>query len=80
MRSWNPGGKGRWEKCQPQQFARDKRFRPLGVLAPNSLPGKFPSEQAHLKRQQDASFSGHCPQDLELDSVRRGTGIGVGHG
>jgi hypothetical protein len=80
MRSWNPGGKGRWKKRQPQQLSRDARFRPLGMLAPDPLPGEFPSEQAHVKRQQDALFSRHCPQNLKLDSLRRRTGIGVGHG
>jgi len=37
--------------------ARDSRFPPLGMLAPDPLPGWFPSEQAHLKRQQKTLFS-----------------------
>jgi hypothetical protein len=45
MRSWDPGGKGRWKKCQPQQFSRDARFRPLAMLAPDTLlPGKLPNK------------------------------------
>jgi hypothetical protein len=80
MRSWDPGGKGRWKKCQPQQFSRDARFRPLGMLAPDPLPGEFPGKQAHLKRQQDALLSRHRPQNFDLDSLRRGAGVAVGHG
>ena len=80
MRSWNPGGKGRWKEGQPQQFSCDARFRPLGMLAPDPLLGEFPGEQTHLKRQQDALFSRHCPQNFELNSLCGGTGVGVGHG
>jgi len=57
MRSSNPGGKGRWKECHSQQFPRDARFRPLGMLSPDALLGEFPGEQAHLKSQQDALFS-----------------------
>jgi hypothetical protein len=79
MRSWDPGGKWRGKKCQPQQFSRDPRFRPVGMLAPDPLPGEFPREQAHLKRQQDALFSRHRPQNIDLDRLRRGTGVAAGH-
>src|SRR5438552_2143748 len=49
------------------------------MLAPDTLLGEFPGEQAHIKRQQDALFSRHRPQNFKLDSLRRRTGIGVGH-
>jgi hypothetical protein len=80
MCSWNPGGKRRWKKCQPQQFSRYARLRPLGMLSPDSLLGKFPGELAHLKRQQDALLSRHCPQNPELNCLHRRTGVGVEHG
>jgi len=79
MRSSNPGGKGRWKECHSQQFPRDARFRPLGMLAPDPLSGEFAREQAHLKRQQEPLFSRHCPQNLDLDSLRSGAGVGEGH-
>ena len=80
MRSWNPGGNGRWKESQPQQFSRDARLRPLRMLMPDPLLGEFPGEQAHLQRQQDALFSRHCPLNFKLDSLRRRAGVGVGHG
>ncbi len=79
MRSWNPAGKGSWKECQPQQFSSDARFRPIWMLSPDPLLGEFPGEQAHLKRQQDALLSRHCPQNFELHSLRRRAGVGVGH-
>jgi hypothetical protein len=57
MCSWNPRGQGRGKECQPQEFSRDMRFRPLGMVAPDPLLGEFPGKQAHLKRQEDALFS-----------------------
>ncbi len=80
MGSWNPGGHGRWKECQPKQLSAHARFRPLGMLAPDPLPGEFPGEQAHLKRQQDALFSWHCAQNFELNSSCRRAGVSMGHG
>ena len=47
---------GGWKECQPQQFSRDERFRPIGMLATDSLFRELPSEFAHLKCQQHALF------------------------
>ena len=54
-------------------------FPPIGMFSSNPFFGEFPGEQAHLKREQDALFSRHGPQNLHLDSLRRRTGIGEGH-
>jgi hypothetical protein len=59
MHSWNPGGKGRWKECQPDEFSCDLRFRPFGMLSPDPLPCQFSGKQAHLKRYEEAFLPWH---------------------
>src|SRR5258708_6647086 len=80
MCSWNPGGKRRRKERQPQQFSRYARFRPLGMLSPNSLLGEFTGEQTHLKGQQDAQLTRLGSQNFELNSLRGRTSVGGRHG
>jgi len=54
----------RRKERQPQEFSRNALFRPFRMLAPNPFSGELPRKQTHLKRQQEALLSRHCPQNL----------------
>jgi hypothetical protein len=80
MRSWNPGGKGSREKCQPQQFSIDLCFQPVRMLASNALPVQFAGKHAHLKCEEQTLLSRHGPLNVDLNRLRRWARVRVRHG
>jgi hypothetical protein len=49
------------------------------MLSLDSFTCQRSGKQTHLNCQEEALFSGHCPLDLQLDSLRRRACVGGEH-
>ena len=69
-----------WRERTPHELACDLGVGPLRMLFANSMLCQLACKEAHFQRQQQALFSAHRAQDLELESLCSGAGVAYRHG
>src|SRR5271165_1946406 len=69
-----------WRERTPHELACDLGVGPPRMLFANSMLCQLACKEAHFQRQQQALFPAHRAQDLELERLCSGTGVGYQHG